>query len=143
MNGRTAPQLRAIAPIIGLPHAGDLRPPGRSDGLPVLLVTGQQDPVVPPGHWDDVSSTTTSNDQDRFRYTGATAILKAWAAADGCAPRTTEIRTAIAAHDADCRTYCPRNGERMPRVLDCRAPMTHDYGLDWSWKLALDFFDAQ
>jgi poly(3-hydroxybutyrate) depolymerase len=25
---------------------------------------------------------------------------------------------------------------------DCRALMGHDYGLGWSWKLILDFFDA-
>ena len=34
MNPRTATRLRAIAPIIGLPHRGDLRPPGRPGGMP-------------------------------------------------------------------------------------------------------------
>jgi hypothetical protein len=44
---------------------------------------------------------------------------------------------------ADCRGYCPANGEDWPAVLDCRSPMDHEYGFDWSWKLVLDFFDRK
>jgi len=83
-NPRTAALFRAIAPIIGLPHRGDLRPPGVSGGLPVILISGTLDNVVPPGDWDERGYTTTSNDHDRFYYTGATAVIRRWSAAAGC-----------------------------------------------------------
>jgi len=34
-------------------------------------------------------------------------------------------------------------GAGWPNVLDCRAAMGHAYDFSWSWKLILDFFDAQ
>ncbi len=52
--------------------------------MPVLVITQLVDPEVPPGDWDDPSYTTTSNDSDRFYYTGATETSRKWAAADGC-----------------------------------------------------------
>lgn len=140
-NPETAPLLRAIAPIIGLPHRGDLRPPGRAGGLPVLVITGISDPVVPPGHWDAEGYTTTSNDRDRFYYTGATAIARRWAQANNCpiAGKERPFNSGYAA--VDCRSYCAATDRAWPKVLDCRAPMGHDYALSWSWKLILDFFD--
>ena len=140
-NPTTAPMFRAIAPIIGLPHRGDLRPPARHGGLPVLLITGRSDTTVPPGPWDDAAYTTTSNDSDRYHYTGATAIIKRWAQADGCRTASHERRFDTGHAAADCRTYCGAAEPAWPRVLDCRAPMGHDYDLSWSWKLVLDFFD--
>jgi poly(3-hydroxybutyrate) depolymerase len=141
MNPRTATRLRAIAPIIGLPHRGDLRPPGRPGGMPVLLVTGTADHVVPPGNWDDAGFTTTSNDRDRFYYTGATAIIRTWSRAAACAIDGKE-RPFNTGHDAaQCRSFCAAQDGAWPLVLDCRAPMGHDYQLHWSWKLVMDFFD--
>lgn len=142
MDRRTAPRLRAIAPIIGLPHAGDLRPPGRPRGLPVLLVTGREDPVVPPGDWEAPGPTITSNDQDRFRYTGASAIVRVWSGADGCPVAGPARRLAQDAGPAECRSYCPASPARAPAVVDCRAPMGHDYGTAWTARLVFDFFDA-
>jgi len=75
-NSLSAPIFRAIAPVIGLPHRGYLGGPGKPDHMPVMLITGLNDPVVPPGAWDSDAYTTTSNDKDRFYYTGATAITK-------------------------------------------------------------------
>ena len=140
-NPETAPMLRAIAPIIGLPHRGDLRPPGRRDGMPLILITGLSDRVVPPGSWDDLSYTTSSNDRDRFYYTGATAIVRRWAQADGCpiAAREQPFNSGYA--PPDCRSYCAASHRTWPAVLDCRAQMGHDYELSWSWSLILDFFD--
>ena len=138
---RTAPLLRGIAPIIGLPHRGDLRPPGRPGGMPVLLITGLKDPVVPPGKWDDPSPTTTSNDSDRFYYTGATAIVRVWSQAEGCPVGPAEKPFDTGVPGAECRTYCAAANGAWPRVLDCRAPMGHDYQTGWSWRLVLDFFD--
>lgn len=140
-NPNTAPMLRAIAPIIGLPHRGDLRPPGKSGGLPVLVVTGRLDTTVPPGNWNDESYTTTSNDRDRFYYTGATAIVKRWAQADRCSTAHPEHPFNTGHPSFDCRSYCDAAGRAWPRVLDCRASMGHDYDLAESWKLVLDFFD--
>ncbi len=141
-NPETAPLFRAIAPIIGLPHRGDLRPPARPGGLPVILITGLSDNVVPPGNWDEAAPTTTSNDHDRFYYTGATAIVRVWSRAAGCKPGPREKPFDTGVPAADCRSYCGAGPGTWPRVLDCRAPMGHDYQLSWSWKLMLDFFDS-
>ncbi len=151
-NVASAPTFRAIASLIGLPHRGYLVPPGKRGGLPVLVITGTQDTTVPPGPWEDPNYTTTS-DGNAYFYTGATAMTRAWGAADGCpysGTPATSFDTGI--KQADCRTYCGRTadgGSRgyarvgWPKVLDCRAPMGHTYSFDWSWKLILDFFEAQ
>ena len=140
-NARSAPIFRAIAPVIGLPHRGYLDGPGKRARMPVLLITGVNDPVVPPGAWDSDAYTTTSNDSDRFYYTGATAITRRWAAAAHCNTAQKEQSFAQSASPADCRSYCPATSSSWPAVLDCRAGMAHDYGLPWSWKLIMDFFD--
>jgi polyhydroxybutyrate depolymerase len=150
-NARSASVFRAIAPIIGLPHLGYLDAPGKPGGMPVLLITGTQDPTVPPGNWEDTHHTTT-DDGDRYYYTGASAIARRWGTLNSCpytnvpaAPFDAGIST------VDCRTYCAgkaagwsggTSGTGWPNVLDCRAPMGHVYDLGWSWKLILDFFDA-
>jgi poly(3-hydroxybutyrate) depolymerase len=140
-NPRSAPLFKAIAPLIGLPHRGYLDGPGKPGGTPVILITGRNDDTVPPGAWDDPGYTTTSNDRDRFYYTGATAISKVWAAAAGCDTRGNEASFNSGYPQADCRSYCAANASGWPAVLDCRAQMGHEYGLSWSWKLILDFFD--
>ena len=142
-NPASAGLFRAIAPIIGLPHRGDLRSPGARRALPVLLITGLSDNVVPPGKWDDASFTTATNDHDRYYYTGATAVVRRWSEAAGCAVAGPEKPFDTGQSAAECRAYCPGTAERWPRVLDCRAPMAHDYQLGWAWKLVLDFFDQQ
>lgn len=138
-NAKSARLFRAIAPVIGLPHRGYLAPPGRSRPLPVLLITGTRDTTVPPGPWENPGFTTTSNGDDRYFYTGATAITRVWGQANGCG-----LGTAVPFDDGvpatDCRTYCS-GFSGWPRVLDCRADMGHDYGLSWSWNLILGFFD--
>ena len=151
-DARSAPRLRAIAPIIGLPHRGYVDPPATRGRLPVLVVTGRQDPTVPPGSWEDAGPTTT-RDGDRYYYTGATAMTRRWGDANGCAYQGASAREFDAGtRRADCRTYCAADpagwsegkpGVGWPNVLDCRASMRHEYDLGWSWKLVLDFFDAQ
>jgi polyhydroxybutyrate depolymerase len=141
-NPLSAPTFRAIAPVIGLPHRGYLNGPGKAGPMPVLLITGHNDPVVPPGEWDSDAYTTTSNDKDRYYYTGATAIMRKWAAAAGCDTSGKEHPVALGtAPAADCRSFCPIDGAHWPAVVDCRSQMAHDYGLPWSWNLILDFFD--
>jgi polyhydroxybutyrate depolymerase len=150
-NASSAPIFRAIAPIIGLPHRGYLDAPGKLNGMPVLVITGTRDTTVPPGAWEDAGHTMT-RDSDRYYYTGASAMTQAWGAANSCpysgAPA---VSFNTGTTHADCRTYCGHNaagwsgasaGIGWPNVLDCRALMGHDYGLGWSWKLILDFFDA-
>jgi len=140
-NSASAPTFRAIAPLIGLPHRAYLAGKGKPSDLPALVLTGTLDRVVPPGDWEDPAYTTTSNDDDRFYYTGATAITRRWAAAHGC-----DISVPAAPFDdgirkTDCRTYCAGD-PGWPRVLDCRARMGHTYSLSWAWKLVMNFFDA-
>jgi poly(3-hydroxybutyrate) depolymerase len=150
-NARSAPIFRAIAPIIGLPHRGYVEAPGKTRGMPVLVITGMRDSTVPAGAWEDTRQTTTA-DGDRFYYTGASAMTQHWGAINSC-PYTGVPAAAFNAGTthADCRTYCASDaagwsggsaGAGWPNVLDCRALMGHIYDLGWSWKLVLDFFDA-
>lgn len=101
----------------------------------MLLITGRSDNTVPPGNWDDSAYTTASNDQDRFYHTGATAIVKRWAQADSCSTARNDQSFNTGYADLDCGAP----GRAWPKVLDCRAPMGHDYDLSWSW-LVMDFF---
>ena len=142
-NPRSAGVFRAIAPLIGLPHRGYLDAPGKLDegDLPVLVITGTRDNVVPPGDWEDDSFTTTSNGSDRFFYTGATGITQVWAVAHGCSIESPATSFNDGNRKTDCRTYCS-GAAGWPKVLDCRVRMGHTYGLSWAWPLILDFFDA-
>ncbi len=151
-NAASAPIFRAIASLIGLPHRGYLDMPGKSGGMPVLVITGTHDTTVPPGAWESTSYTTTS-DGNRYYYTGASAISRSWGTANSCPySGTPAVSFSTGINQADCRTYCGRSaagwsggsaGVGWPNVLDCRAAMGHTYSLGWSWKLILDFFDAQ
>lgn len=141
-TGETAMALRAIAPIIGLPHQGDLDPPARPDGLPVLLITGNQDPTVPPGAWEDPAMSTTP-DADLYHYTGATGITRAWATAAGCSIDAPAAAVEFGAEGMDCRSYCAADGSGLPPVLDCRAEMAHDYAFAKTWPMVMDFFNRQ
>ena len=143
-NPVTASIFRAIAPLIGLPHRDYLDPqgiPGKDSDLPVLLITGTRDNVVPPGDWEDPDFTTTSNGNDRYYYTGATAITRSWADAHSCDTDQAAVAFDDGIRKTDCRTYCSGDAG-WPRVLDCRARMGHSYSLSWSWKLIMNFFDA-
>jgi polyhydroxybutyrate depolymerase len=140
-NPQSAEIFRAIAPIIGLPHKGFLEAQGRISDMPALVITGTRDNVVPPGAWEDPSFTTTSNGNDRYYYTGATAITRSWAQAHGCDIDNNAESFNDGYRKPDCRTYCTQD-QGWPRALDCRARMGHTYSLSWSWKLVMDFFDA-
>lgn len=135
-----ASRLRAIAPLIGLPHNGFLEGPGRPDGLPVLLITGMQDPTVPPGNWGDMGPTTT-DDADLYHYTGASAITDVWAEAHACEGVPVEVD--FGADGIECRSSCAADASGLPPVLDCRAQMAHDYDFAKTWPMILDFFLRQ
>lgn len=137
-NPASAPQLRAIAPLIGLPHRGHLDGPATA-GMPVLLITGMDDPTVPPGAWEDPSFTTTT-DGDFFFYTGATAITRVWSEAAGCSVGDPAMPVDVGIDGVECRSYCGAEG--LPSVLDCRVDTTHEYELDRTWPLILRFFDS-
>lgn len=136
-----AQTFRAVASLIGLPHRGYLAPPVRVGGMPVLLVTGTNDPTVPPGNWGDKNFTTTT-DGDVYYYTGASAISEVWAEAHGCDVSVPPSAVDVGIDNVDCRGWNGCSGDgRWPPVLDCRRDMTHIYGLEWSWALVLDFFE--
>jgi hypothetical protein len=131
----------AMASLIGLPHRGYLAPPTTTAGMPVMSLTGSRDRTVPPGDWGEASF-TTSTDGDRYYYTGATAITKAWAEAYGCDTSSAAAPIDVGVAEVDCRGWSFCRGEtQWPPVLDCRRDMGHTYGLSWSWPLILDFFD--
>jgi polyhydroxybutyrate depolymerase len=135
-----ASRLRAIAPLIGLPHNGFLDGPGRADGLPVLVITGLQDPTVPPGDWGDAGPTTTA-DTDLYHYTGASAITGVWAKAQACEGELVTVE--FGADGIECRSACAADASGLPPVLDCRAQMAHDYDFAKTWPMILDFFARQ
>jgi hypothetical protein len=151
-NAASASTFRAIASLIGLPHRGYLDTPAKPGGMPILVITGTGDTTVPPGAWESTKY-TTSSDGSAYYYTGATTIMRRWGAANSCpfsGKPAARFNTGIP--QADCRTYCAGKaqgwsgalaGEGWPKALDCRAAMGHEYGFSWTWKLILDFFDAQ
>ena len=139
-NEASADTFRAIAPIIGLPHRAHLDAPAKDGGMPVLVITGARDRTVPPGDWEDPNYTTTT-DGDQYYYSGATAITRVWAEANGC-DATVPAASVDVLPDLDCRSYCGGDGD-LPPVLDCRADMGHVYQFGWTWPLILDFFDQQ
>jgi poly(3-hydroxybutyrate) depolymerase len=142
-NSVSAPTFRAIASLIGLPHRAFLDAKHKDEDMPALLITGTRDIKVPPGAWEDPAFTTSSNDNDRYHFTGATAITRSWAAAHAGCDISSAVKKFNAGYtEADCRTYCS-DDPGWPRVLDCRANMDHSqYNFHWSWKLIMDFFDA-
>ena len=151
-NSASAPIFRAIASLIGLPHRGYLETPGKAGGMPVLIITGTHDTTVPPGAWASTRYTTTT-DGSAYYYTGASAIVRSWGTANNCpydGKPAASFNTGTT--QADCRSYCGGSAHGWsggsaragwPNVLDCRAAMGHAYDFSWSWKLILDFFDAQ
>ena len=147
----SAPSFRAIAPIIGVPHANNLHVQGRSLPLPVLLIMGKNDLTVPPGEWDNWSeeeSWTTTSDGDFYYYTGASAITRAWseeASSKGLCEITGDKAVSFdegRGTKADCRSFCKMNTEgEWPIVLDCRYNKGHDYNTDEAFPLIMDFFE--
>jgi polyhydroxybutyrate depolymerase len=150
-NAASAPTFRAIASLIGLPHRGYLDAPAKAGAMPVLVIIGTRDTTVPPGAWESIKYTTTS-DGNAYYYTGASAMMRRWGTANGCPYRDKPAASFNAGtRQADCRTYCAGHaqgwsggsaGAGWPNVLDCRAPMGHEYEFRWAWTLILDFFDA-
>ena len=140
-DARTAQVFTAVAAIIGLPHRGFLDPPIVEGGMPAISVTGTRDRTVPPGEWEQQTFTTTS-DGDVYHYTGASAITRAWAEAQGCDTSLPAAPVDVGVDNAECRgwSYCQADSQ-WPPVLDCRGDMGHVYSLGWSWPLILDFFE--
>ncbi len=140
-HAASAAVFKAVAAIIGLPHRGFLDPPVSEGGMPAISVTGVRDRTVPPGDWDQDTYTTTS-DGDVFYYTGASAITRVWAEAQGCDTTVPAASFDVGAPEFDCRgwSYC-QSESNWPPVLDCRSDRGHMYGLGQSWPLILEFFD--
>lgn len=143
---RTSHLFRGATSLIGLPHRGYVT----GGHVPTLLITGTNDPTVPPGPWDSYADTQTS-DGDAYYYTSATAITNAYARQQGCAgvdsnaaPWTIPGNRRFS--KATCRTFCTDEDDDYiddyPRVIDCRAEMAHSYALGWSFDLAMQFFDG-
>lgn len=137
-NPAIASRITAIAPLIGLPHRGHLDGPVVPD-MPVMLITGKNDPTVPPGEWEDPSFTTTT-DGDFFYYTGATAITRVWSKAANCSISEPAAAVDVGIEGVECRSYCGSEG--LPNVMDCRVETTHEYELERTWPLIVRFFDA-
>ncbi len=137
-NSESAPLFRAIAPTIGQPHRGYTGGPGKSGPLPVLLITGTTDPVVPPGEWE-ATGFSTSEGNDAYHYVTASAITKIWAE-QHCSEELTLTQFDDGYRETDCRKWCISD-TGWPQVLDCRATMGHEFQETWGWPLVLDFFD--
>ena len=151
---RSAGHFRAISTLIGLPHRGYLSAKATTKDLPVLAITGTEDTVVPPGEWEDPSFSASSAWGESYYYTGATGITRSWAEAHDCSIKGKAKKFKNHQSGYDCRTYCKydkgkskkskksNKSASFPLVLDCRMPVGHDYDLDRSWPLIMDFFEA-
>jgi len=144
---RSAGHFRAISALIGLPHRGYLSAKATTNDLPVLAITGTEDTTVPPGEWEDPSFTASTAWGESYFYTGATGITRSWAEAHSCPVKGKATKFKSHQSGYDCRTYCKndkgnRKTDGWPRVLDCRTPLGHQYDLDRSWPLIMDFFEA-
>jgi poly(3-hydroxybutyrate) depolymerase len=146
-NTATAGMLRAIAPIIGLPHAGFADPKGRAGDLPVLMLMGGKDKTVPPGNWGD-EAPQESNDEVGFLFESASTMSKRWASDHGCNVLSGEPTTIspikTKATGFVCKSWCtaPDGKNMLPAVLDCRnRNMGHDYSYAVIAKAVLNFFD--
>ena len=145
---RSAGHFRAISTLIGLPHRGYLSAKATTNNLPVLAITGTEDTVVPPGEWEDPGFTASTAFGESYYYTGATGIIRSWSKAHHCPVRWKAARFKRHQSGYDCRTYCWKDMWKKkktggwPRVLDCRTPLGHEYDLDRSWPLIMDFFQA-
>jgi len=131
-----APLFRAIASIVGVPLRGYLAGPAKASGMPVLLVTGSYDVIVPPGQWESTRYTTNIGG---VYFTGAAAITRIWASANGC-QRSIAAPFDDGSASTDCRTYCD-SAPNWPKVLECRSKEAHSFkSLTGTWKLMFDFF---
>ena len=141
-NEKTANHFGAFASLIGLPHRGYHQAPSVGSAKPMLLITGGLDTTVPPGNWGDQRFTTTQNGESYF-YTSASAIMLSWANALGCDTSVPAQTVAQDHNEIECRTWrrCNRTVDTR-EILDCRAArMGHEYKLDITWPMVLDFFD--
>ena len=75
--------------------------------------------------------------------TSASAIMLSWANALGCDTSVPAHTVAQDHNEIECRTWrrCNRTVDTR-EILDCRAArMGHEYKLDITWPMVLDFFD--
>jgi poly(3-hydroxybutyrate) depolymerase len=138
-NPASAPLLRAIAPLIGLPIRGFADGKGRAGDLPVLLITGLRDTTVPPGPWGKEGSTATPRNSGQvYFWTSATTMIKKWSSDMGCATLQQPSRVRLGSRGLVCKTFC---AGASPKVVDCRgARMGHTYNDDVTIPLAFRFF---
>lgn len=137
-NATSAWRLRAIAPMIGLPHRGYLQAPGVA--LPVLLMTGRNDVEIPPGGQQDMY-TQSSDGRNHMYYTSAAAMSRVWAVANGCnATTSTSVDMAPlgGGDDVLCTTYCTDGAVAQ---VDCRGPGGHQVDPKWMLQLMFTFFN--
>lgn len=145
-NPATAPLLRAIAPVIGLPARGYADKKGKDSPMPVLVMSGMKDDTVPPGKWSS-EDPTESSDEVGFLYESATKITKVWAEEAGC--NTSQERRGVKprvlkAKGFRCKSWCSdSSSKKMPQVIDCRnAKLGHDYNMGVTMGAIFQFFDA-
>jgi len=131
-------KIAAMTSLIGLPHKSYISGDSALRVPPALLITGTQDQTDPPGAWDNLAPTTTSNQADRFYYESASATIRAWSERQGCTVDAKATPLDVPA-PFDCRSYCPGSIESSS-ALDCRIEMGHVYQLETTWPFILDFF---
>ena len=73
--------------------------------MPVLLVTGARDWVVPPGMWE-ATSYTRSRALGSTLWTGSTSIMRSWGNGNSCNFKDKAEKFMDGYDHTDCRTYC-------------------------------------
>jgi poly(3-hydroxybutyrate) depolymerase len=160
MDERTASYITAIAPISGQPHRGYANSFHRDDSstttsgsnIPVLLLSGKYDNVIPPGDVDasDPHDYTESTDGSHFYYVSASAIMRVWATAYGCDTngRSSTVDVPHMGWFTRCTTYCGGddkndNNGMLSRALDLDCRTKRGHGQEpWMTRVVLEYFNA-
>ena len=84
-DSRSAPRIRGIIPIVGLPHYGFSNGPA-FDHLAMFAMWGESDTTVPPiSNTDDPEKTLdTANKKGGWYYTAASKVMEDWTEGNGC-----------------------------------------------------------
>jgi len=134
-DGRSAPRLKGIVPIVGLPHHGYSEGPLLGD-TKMIGMWGRYDEVTPPiSNTDDPDRTS---DPDGWYYTSSDRVMSDWTRKKGCAG---DGRDPMGQDDFGVSNYgdalsCTQGcGERAgDSIVGCVFEGGHDCFRDFMWE---------
>lgn len=158
-NPISAPYVKGIAPIIGLPLCDYNFPQAEGFTVPAISITGEYDTTVmpskPPFPGSSANTCVTNRDGEEFIYITSHRITTTWAEDEtvtGCTvpdrnrfPQDIYEVPGFKKESIKCRTWCKEAGTKAHSV-DCNMVKTgHNMNTDAykaAYKVALSFFDT-